>query len=84
MKRTAVVLASASALALAAVAAPAPAEARFGPALATYYGGYAPTYDPPTYYYISPYCGYHYPRIVRPAFAYYGGPGFWQHRWYRH
>ena len=54
-----------------------------------YYGGYAPAYygygyDPypsdgyvRTYYYsgYSPaYYGYRYRRVVRPAFAYYGGP----------
>jgi hypothetical protein len=96
MRKTAIVLASATALA--AVAAPAPAEARGG-YVPTYYGSYAPAYDAPTYYYLSPYggytpatyydgyppgwSGYHYRRVVQPAFAYDGGPGFWHHRWHR-
>jgi hypothetical protein len=68
---------------------------------APYYGGYAPAYyggygyNPypsdgyvRTYYYSgSPaYYGYRYRRVVRPAFAYYGGPypRRVHHRWHRH
>lgn len=69
-----------------------------------YYGGdyYAPAYysgyDPypwggytRTYYstsYVPAYYGYRYRRVVRPAYAYYGGPfprrHFYHHRWHRH
>jgi hypothetical protein len=63
-----------------------------------YYGGYAPAYygggyDPypwggyrTTYYsgYSPDYYGYRYRRVVRPAYAYYGGPRFYHHRWHRH
>jgi hypothetical protein len=38
----------------------------------TYYGDAAPAYY-----------GYRYRRVVRPAFAYYGGPRWGHHRWYR-
>lgn len=58
-----------------------------------YYGGYG--YAPyawggyPTYSGYSPaYYGYRYRRVVRPAFAYYGGPYprpiLHHHRWHRH
>src|ERR1700704_4771157 len=65
-----------------------------------YYGGYAPAYYggyTPAYYggyseayyddYAPAYYGYRYRRVVRPAFAYYGGPryyGGWHHRWHPH
>jgi hypothetical protein len=48
-----------------------------------YYGGYAPAYYDgyaPVYY------GPRYRRVVRPAFAYYGGPRYVvvrHHRWHR-
>jgi hypothetical protein len=64
------------------------------------YAGYAPAYyggyDPypwggytTTYYttgYAPAYYGYRYRRVVRPAYAYYGGPfpHFYHHRWHRH
>jgi hypothetical protein len=55
-----------------------------------YYGGYEPYawggYTR-TYYsagYAPAYYGYRYRRVVRPAYAYYGGPHFYHHRWYRH
>ncbi|MGY4486517.1 hypothetical protein ACVWWR_005708 [Bradyrhizobium sp. LM3.2] len=67
-----------------------------------YYGGYAPAYYggyapyrwggyTTTYYgsgYAPAYYGYRYRRVVRPAYAYYGGPfprrHFYHHRWYHH
>jgi hypothetical protein len=69
-----------------------------------YYGGYAPAYyggydyDPypwggysTTYYstgYAPAYYGYRYRRVVRPAYALYGGPfprrHFYHHRWHGH
>jgi hypothetical protein len=55
-----------------------------------YYGGYAPAYYAPAYYggyydgYGPAYYGYPYRRAIRPAFAFYGGPRFWHHRWHRH
>jgi hypothetical protein len=62
----------------------------YGPA---YYGGYDPypwgSYTT-TYYstgYAPAYYGYRYRRVVRPAYAYYGGPfprPFYHHRWHRH
>jgi hypothetical protein len=47
-----------------------------------YYGGYSAAY----YDDYAPYYGYRYRRVIRPAFAYYGGPryyGGWHHRWLR-
>jgi hypothetical protein len=55
-----------------------------------YYGGYSPAYYAPAYYggyyddYGPAYYGYPYRRVIRPAFAFYGGPRFWHHRWHRH
>lgn len=66
-----------------------------------YYGGYAPTYYggygypyggyTTTYYstgYAPAYYGYRYRRVIRPAYAYYGGPfprrHFHHHRWHHH
>jgi hypothetical protein len=59
-----------------------------------YYGGYYPAYAPVYYggYYDEPYVPVvRYRRVVRPAFAYYGGPRFyhrhhyhWGHRHWRH
>lgn len=54
-----------------------------------YYGGYYPWGGyTRTYYstsYAPAYYGYRYRRVVRPAFAYYGGPfprrHFWHHYW---
>ncbi|MGY8632240.1 hypothetical protein RAD15_07065 [Bradyrhizobium sp. 14AA] len=53
-----------------------------------YYGGYEPYpwggYTT-TYYstgYAPAYYGYRYRRVVRPAYAYYGGP--YHHRWHHH
>ncbi len=57
-----------------------------------YYGGYDPYpwggYTT-TYYttgYAPAYYGYRYRRVVRPAYAYYGGPfpPFYHHRWRHH
>jgi hypothetical protein len=53
-----------------------------------YYGGYSPGYYSAGYDdgYAPVYSGYRYRRVIRPAFAYYGGgPRFhrWHHR-YRH
>jgi hypothetical protein len=61
----------------------------YGPA---YYGGYAPAYYggyTTTYYddYAPAYYGYRSRRIIRPAYAYYGGPRYYggrHHRWHRH
>lgn len=55
-----------------------------------YYGGYYPWGGyTRTYYttsYAPAYYGYRYHRVVRPAFAYYGGPfprrHFYHHRWH--
>jgi hypothetical protein len=47
----------------------APYRWRSGYTTTTYYTDYAPAYY-----------GYRYRRVVRPAFAYYGGPA-WRHRW---
>jgi hypothetical protein len=49
------------------------APAYYAPA---YYGGYYDAY---------PYYGYRYHRVVRPAFAFYGGPRVfgWHHGWHR-
>ncbi|SFI24763.1 hypothetical protein [Bradyrhizobium sp. Gha] len=55
-----------------------------------YYGGYYPWggYTTTYYRYAPAYYGYRYHRIVRPAYAYYGGPfprrHFFHHRWYHH
>jgi hypothetical protein len=58
-----------------------------------YYGGYAPAYYggySTAYYgddYAPAYYGYRYRRVVRPAYAYYGGPRYYgvrYHRWHRH
>lgn len=64
-----------------------------------YYGGYAPAYYDPSYYgygpayyggytsyYAPAYYGPRYRRVIRPAFAYYGGPRVYirHHRWHRH
>jgi hypothetical protein len=55
-----------------------------------YYGGYAPAYYgyAPSYYgaytssyYAPAYYGPRYRRVIRPAYAYYGGPRY--HRWHR-
>jgi hypothetical protein len=56
-----------------------------------YYGGYAPAYYDgyaPAYYggytssyYATAYYGPRYRRVIRPAYAYYGGPRY--HRWHR-
>ena len=55
--------------------------------------GYAPAYYTPAYYggYYDDYAPvYRYRRVVRPAFAFYGGPRFYggwhhrHHRWHRH
>ena len=48
---------------------------RWGGYTTSYYSsGYAPAYY-----------GYRYRRVVRPAYAYYGGPHYgWRHRWHRH
>jgi hypothetical protein len=45
-----------------------------------YYGGYTTSYYAPAYY------GPRYRRVVRPAYAFYGGPRYhrWHHREYRH
>jgi len=42
-----------------------------------YYGGYETSYAPAYY-------GPRYRRVVRPAYAYYGGPRYHQRRAYRH
>jgi hypothetical protein len=65
-----------------------------GYAPAAYYGGYDPYpwggYTTTTYYsggYAPAYYGPRYRRVVRPAFAYYGGPygdSVVHHRWHRH
>ena len=59
-----------------------------GYAPAYYDGGYAPAYYGGGYYgaYAPVYSGYRYRRVIRPAYAYYGGPryGGWHHRGYRH
>ena len=59
-----------------------------------YYGGYAPAYYPPAYGYAPAYYGgytttyyapAYYPRVrrvIRPAYAYYGGPRFYGPRFY--
>ena len=58
------------------------APAYYGGYSSGYYDGYAPVYS-----------GYRYRRVIRPAYAYYGGPryyggaryyGGWHHRGYRH
>jgi hypothetical protein len=58
-----------------------------------YYGGYAPGYYggySTAYYgddYAPAYYGYRYRRVIRPAYAYYGGPRYYgvrHHRWHRH
>ncbi|MDH2341008.1 MULTISPECIES: hypothetical protein [unclassified Bradyrhizobium] len=54
-----------------------------------YYGGYYPWGGyTRTYYstsYAPAYYGYRYRRVVRPAFAYYGGPRhFYHHRWHHY
>ena len=98
MKSTAVALAFATALVAVAAPAPAEARGGYVPTYygglalgydpptyyylgPAYYGGYTPGtyYDgyPPGWY------GYHYRRVVDPAFAYYGGSGFWHHRYRR-
>src|SRR6476646_8216986 len=48
-----------------------------------YYGGYASYYDGG---YAPVYSGYRYRRVIRPAYAYYGGPRYVvrHHRHYRH
>lgn len=64
----------------------------YGPGYGYYGGGYAPAYYggySSGYYdgYAPAYYGYHYRRVIRPAYAYYGGPryyGGWHHRWHRH
>jgi hypothetical protein len=51
-----------------------------------YYGGYAPAYygGYTTSYYSEPYVPVvRYRRVVRPAFAYYGGPRYFRHHWRR-
>ena len=53
---------------------------------ATYYGGYAPSYyGGYTTTYAPAYYGPRYRRVIRPAFAYYGGPrrhyGGYRHHW---
>src|SRR4051794_32194994 len=48
------------------------------------YYGYAPSYYAPAY---PAYYGYRYRRVVRPAYAYYGGPRYYgvrHHRWHHH
>jgi hypothetical protein len=58
--------------------------------LATSAYGYGPGYGYgyPGYYYggYAPYPAYGYRTVVRPAYAYYGGPIYprWRHRWHRH
>jgi hypothetical protein len=53
-----------------------------------YYGGYYPWGGYTTTYYSTSYApayyGYRYRRVVRPAFAYYGGPFPRRHFYYRH
>ena len=46
-----------------------------------YYGGYAPAYYGG--YYDDPYPVVRYRRVIRPAYAYYGGPRFYGPRYYR-
>ncbi|MBR1145717.1 hypothetical protein [Bradyrhizobium sp. AUGA SZCCT0431] len=54
-----------------------------------YYGGYAPAYYggyAPAYYgyYSEPYVPVvRYRRVIRPAFAYYGGPRYYHRHWHR-
>jgi hypothetical protein len=50
----------------------APAYYGYAP---SYYGGYTSSYYAPAYY------GPRYRRVIRPAYAYYGGPRY--HRWHR-
>ncbi|MHC2625957.1 hypothetical protein ACVIW2_007989 [Bradyrhizobium huanghuaihaiense] len=77
-----------------------PGYGYYGPGYGYYGGGYAPAYyggyEPypwggytTTYYstgYAPAYYGYGYRRVVRPAYAYYGGPfprrHFHRHRWH--
>ncbi|UWU79284.1 hypothetical protein N2603_12720 [Bradyrhizobium huanghuaihaiense] len=77
-----------------------PGYGYYGPGYGYYGGGYAPAYyggyEPypwggytTTYYstgYAPAYYGYGYRRVVRPAYAYYGGPfprrHFHHHRWH--
>ncbi|WP_439369963.1 hypothetical protein ACRQ5Q_33900 [Bradyrhizobium sp. PMVTL-01] len=79
-----------------------PGYGYYGPGYGYYGGGYAPAYyggyEPypwggytRTYYstgYAPAYDGYRYRRVVRPAYAYYGGPlprrHFYHHRWHHH
>ncbi|HTA99321.1 MAG TPA: hypothetical protein VK804_02505 [Bradyrhizobium sp.] len=91
MTKTLAVLATVGALAATTIAVPAPAQARgFGPGLAFglaagaiaagAYGAYGPYYYGPGY-------GYYGPRYYAPAYgpyAYYGGPYYYSHRYYRH
>jgi hypothetical protein len=59
----------------------------YGPGYGYY--GYGPAYYAPAYYggyygggYPYPYYGYGYRRVVRPAYAYYGGPYGWHRGWH--
>jgi hypothetical protein len=52
-----------------------------------YYGGYSPGYAVAYDDYAPVYTTYRYRRVIRPAFAYYGGPRFhggWHHGWRGH
>jgi hypothetical protein len=89
MRKTLAVLATVAAVGVTAMTAP-PAEARgFGPGLAFglaagalaagAYGAYGPYYGPRYY-------GYYGPRYYAPAsgpYAYYGGPYYYHHRYWR-
>lgn len=59
------------------------APAYYGGYAPAYYGGYASYYDGG---YAPVYSGYRYRRVIRPAYAYYGGPRYVvrHHRHYRH
>jgi hypothetical protein len=76
-----------------------PGYGYYGPGYGYYGPGYAPAYYgyggypwggyTTTYYstgYAPAYYGYRYRRVVRPAYAYYGGPfpRFYRHRWHHH
>ena len=70
-----------------------PGYGYYGGYAPAYYGGYAPAYYGGYSYHddyapVYPaYYGYRYRRVIRPAFAYYGGPryyGGWHHGWHRH
>jgi hypothetical protein len=48
-----------------------------------YYGGYSPGYAV-AYDDYAPVYTYRYRRVIRPAFAYYGGGPRFHHRWHHH